>query len=113
VGTAVSGLFITLLRALIIIPFGDDSSSHIPIIIYFLIAIGFNTFDMFVNIKFCKSHVYKTKIDHFMLKKDQEKEPEPSSLIGGQGEKSLLEQEGMEETEEPISAEYLKEESRI
>ena len=71
VGTAVSGLLITTLRAVITAIFGSDNTSNTPTIIYFAIAIGFNTIDMFMNIKFCKSSVYKHKIDHFLLHKDK------------------------------------------
>ena len=60
VGTAVSGLFMVLVRIIITLFFGtDDNSSFLPILIYFVIALSVNTADIFMNIKFCKSDVYK------------------------------------------------------
>ena len=59
VGTAVSGLSITCLRALITLIYGVEDSSTIPIIIYFAIALAFNLMDMVLNIYFCFSAVYK------------------------------------------------------
>lgn len=58
VGTALSGLFITLVRIIILAIAGAESTSIAPIIIYFAIAIIFNTCDLFLNINFCKSEVY-------------------------------------------------------
>lgn len=55
VGTAISGLFITLIRIVILVIAGSNSTSIIPIIIYFAIALVFNTLDLFMNIQFCKS----------------------------------------------------------
>jgi hypothetical protein len=117
VGTAVSGLFMALLRAVITAGFGADNTSRIPIIIYFIIAISVNTFDLFMNVKFCRSTVYKAKIDHFLLRRDKEKEPlaEAEEEKEEQAEKSLLElQEAEQEiSSEPISAKYVNEEERI
>jgi hypothetical protein len=59
VGTALSGLFITILRVIIVAITGTDNSRIGPILTYFIIAILFNTFDLFLNISFCKSKVYK------------------------------------------------------
>lgn len=67
VGTAISGLFITAIRLIILAIFGPDDKAILPIIIYFIIAIIFNTLDLFMNITFCKSHVYKHKIDKFLV----------------------------------------------
>jgi len=72
VGTAISGLFITVVRMIILAIAGADNKTIYPIMIYFLIAIAFNTADMFLNIRFCKSEVYKNKIDKFLLKHDAE-----------------------------------------
>jgi hypothetical protein len=33
---------------------------------------AFNTMDLFMNVSFCKSHVYKHKIDKFILHGDIE-----------------------------------------
>jgi MFS family permease len=71
VGTAVSGLFITTIRIIILAIAGAGDKSVTPIIIYFVIAMGFNTFDLFLNIHFCKSSVYKEKIDKFLIKHDE------------------------------------------
>ena len=62
VGTAVSGLFMTGARAIITLIFGVEDKSSTPIIIYFVIALIFNIMDMFLNIYFCRSDVYKQKI---------------------------------------------------
>lgn len=70
VGTAVSGLFITVVRMIILAGFGSGSESIAPIVIYFIIAIIFNTMDLFINIRFCKSALYKEKIDHFLAHRD-------------------------------------------
>lgn len=59
VGTAISGLFINLVRMIILAGFGTSNDSVIPIVIYFIIAMLFNTFDLLVNVKFIKSDVYK------------------------------------------------------
>lgn len=55
VGTAISGLFITLIRIIILGIAGTNSTSIVPIVIYFAIALIFNTMDLFMNIQFCKS----------------------------------------------------------
>lgn len=70
VGTAVSGLFITVVRMVILAAFGSSNESIAPIVIYFIIAIIFNTMDLFINIRFCKSAVYKDKIDHFLVHRE-------------------------------------------
>lgn len=59
VGTALSGLLITSVRLIFLASFGADNTSIIPIIIYFVIAIIFNTLDLFLNIYFCNSQVYQ------------------------------------------------------
>ena len=74
VGTAVSGLFMGVTRAILTIIFGAGNTSTTPIVIYFIIAIFFNTLDTLMNIRFCKSDVYKHKIDRFLLHHDKEKE---------------------------------------
>jgi len=73
IGTAVSGLFIAVVRAVLTAIFGSDSTSSTPTIIYFVIAIAFITFDLVLNYYFCKSSVYKHKIDYFLLHHDKEK----------------------------------------
>jgi hypothetical protein len=55
IGTAVSGLFIAVVRAVLTAIFGSDNTSSTPTIIYFVIAIGFITFDLVLNYYFCKS----------------------------------------------------------
>ena len=74
IGTAVSGLFVATIRAIIVGIFGSQDKSYKPIIIYFVIALIFNTFDLFMNLFFCSSSVYRHKIDHFLLHHDKEKE---------------------------------------
>ena len=73
IGTAVSGLFIAVVRAVLTAIFGSDNTSSTPTIIYFVIAIAFITFDLVLNYYFCKSSVYKHKIDYFLLHHDKEK----------------------------------------
>ncbi len=55
IGTAFSGLFIVFFRVILTLFFGTNSISSIPIVLYFGLAIIFNTLDMFLNIYFCKS----------------------------------------------------------
>ena len=81
VGTAISGLLITGIRAIILAISGTNNDSSTPIILYFAIAIFFNTLDMIMNIKFCNSQVYKHKIDKFLLHHDKEKDHTPSSMV--------------------------------
>ena len=71
VGTAVSGLFITVVRMIVLAIFGPDNTLVTPIIIYFAMALAFNTFDLFMNVAFCKSEVYKHKIDKFIVNTDK------------------------------------------
>lgn len=73
IGTAVSGLFIAVVRAVLTAIFGSNNASSTPTIIYFVIAIAFITFDLILNYYFCKSSVYKHKIDYFLLHHDKEK----------------------------------------
>ena len=73
IGTAVSGLFIAITRAILTAIFGSDNPSSVATIIYFVIAIAFITFDLFLNVYFCNSSVYKQKIDYFLLHHDKEK----------------------------------------
>ncbi len=79
IGTAVSGLFIAIVRAVLTAIFGSDNPSSVATIIYFVIAIAFITFDLVLNVYFCKSEVYKNKIDYFLLKHDEDKEPQGNS----------------------------------
>jgi hypothetical protein len=70
VGTAVSGLFITAIRAIILAAEGSDNGSIMPAAIYFSVAIGMTIFVIFMNIYFCRSEVYRDKIDAFLIKHD-------------------------------------------
>lgn len=69
VGTAISGLFITTIRV-VILAVTEDSSSSTPTIIYFALAIFFNILAIIMNIYFCNSEVFKDKIEAFMVPKD-------------------------------------------
>lgn len=71
VGTAVSGLFMTGVRAIITLIFGVEDKSSTPIIIYFIIALVFNVMDMILNIYFCRSNIYKHKIEPFTHKQEK------------------------------------------
>ena len=63
-----------VVRSILLAIFGtDDHKSFVPILVYFSIAILFNSLDIVMNIAFCQSEVYKLKIDKFLLHKDQEK----------------------------------------
>ena len=71
IGTAFSGLVIVFFRIILTLIFGTNSISSSPIVLYFTLAIIFNTIDMFLNIYFCKSEVYKSKIDCFVINKQK------------------------------------------
>lgn len=63
IGTAASGLMIILVRAVVTGIFGaDDQGNIVPITIYFAIAIVFNFFDLFLNLKLFNTSEYKEKI---------------------------------------------------
>lgn len=70
-GTAFSGLVIVFFRIILTLTFGTNSDSNVPIVLYFAIAIIFNTVDMVVNIFFCKSEVYISKIECFIINKER------------------------------------------
>lgn len=55
IGTAVSGLFITTLRIIIVAIAGTNKELSFPIILYFIIAILFNFFTLFSNLTFFRS----------------------------------------------------------
>lgn len=98
VGAAVSGVFMVIVRMILVLIFGSaEKTSAIPSMIYFIIAITVNTVDIFMNVSFCYSDVYRTKIEPFIVKKDEDKEgvellSDRKSLIGsesGNSEKRL------------------------
>lgn len=70
-GTAFSGLVIVFFRIILTLTFGTNSDSNVPIVLYFAIAIIFNTVDMVLNIFFCKSEVYISKIECFIINKER------------------------------------------
>ncbi len=55
IGTALSGLSITVLRMIIVAIAGTNDELTFPIIIYFIIAILFNFFTLFSNLTFFRS----------------------------------------------------------
>lgn len=55
IGTAVGGLFITILRMIIVAIAGTNKELAFPIILYFIIAILFNFFTLFNNLTFFRS----------------------------------------------------------
>jgi len=57
-----SGLFITVLRMMIVAIAGTNDELTFPIILYFIIAILFNVFTLFSNLTFFRSREYKNKI---------------------------------------------------
>lgn len=71
VGTAVSGLLMTAARAIItgIKGSGEKDNSAQLVLIGFTVALL--TFNIFLNIYFCRTSVYKHKIDHFLLHHDK------------------------------------------
>lgn len=71
-GTALSGLFVTSLRMIILAIAGAESKSKIPIILYFVLAIIFSLLDIVMNIIFCKSKEYKKRVDKFLVHHDEE-----------------------------------------
>ena len=78
-----------IVRLILVLIFGSgDKATVIPSMIYFIIAITVNTVDIFMNISFCRSDVYKNKIEPFVVRKDDEKEDgvellsDKKSLIG-------------------------------
>ena len=62
IGTAGAGLFMTLLRMIIIATMGTNDANFAPIAIYFAIALSFCFFDLFLNLRFFRSGLYKKKI---------------------------------------------------
>lgn len=71
IGTAISGLVIVFFRVILALIFGTNSVSNVPIVLYFSVAIIFNTLDMVLNIYFCKSEVYMARIDCFIVNKQK------------------------------------------
>lgn len=71
IGTAVSGLFLTTIRAIVLAVGGSDNSAVLPTAIYFCIAIGVNICVIIMNVHFCRSNVYRDKIDAFLIKHDE------------------------------------------
>lgn len=73
VGTAVSGLLTTAIRAIITAIVGSEGKNNFSEIVFIGLAVVINTLNIFLNIYFCHSSVYKHKIDHFLLHHDKEK----------------------------------------
>ena len=61
-GTAVGGLFLTILRIIIFAIAKSRVDLVLPILIYFGIATGIQIFDLILNVRFCKTSFYKRKI---------------------------------------------------
>jgi len=60
IGTAASGLSLTILRAIITAAFGGNDPSNIaPILIYFCISCLYNIFDLFLNLRMFSTEEYK------------------------------------------------------
>lgn len=64
-GTAFSGLFLTILR-MIITAIAGTKPHFAPIFIYFLIACVLQIFDLFLNNHFCRSQYFIDKISPFI-----------------------------------------------
>jgi len=64
IGTAASGLMLIVLRAIITAAFqsGDDSSSVVPVLIYYALSVIFNFFDLSLNMKLFKTETYQQNI---------------------------------------------------
>lgn len=62
IGTAASGLSLILLRAVITASFSSNPDSVIPIMIYFVLSVAFNVFDLVLNLRLFSSHEYTEKI---------------------------------------------------
>jgi hypothetical protein len=67
IGTAASGLIVSLSRVIITAIFGDNQGNVKPILIYFSLSILFNFFDLFLNLKMFKSSEYLQKIVNIKL----------------------------------------------
>ncbi len=72
IGTALSGLSITVLRMIIVAIAGTNDELTFPIVIYFIIAILFNFFTLFSNLTFFRSREYKTKIMPYLPRSNQD-----------------------------------------
>lgn len=107
VGTAVSGLFITTIRAVILAVTGSENNGYVPAVIYFAVAIGVNICAIAMNIYFCKSEVYRDKIDAFLVRHSQSFY-EPNQTIDPVGIMSANSSRN-----KSITADYVKEEERI
>ena len=73
IGSALSGLFITAMRTVILIFAGSDNSQISSAIIYFSFAIGFNVLAIVLNVYFCNSSVYKEKVENYIVYEDHNK----------------------------------------
>ena len=71
IGTALSGLGITLLRMIIVSIAGTDDTLTFPIVMYFVIAILFNIFTLFSNLTFFRSREYRLKIVPYLHQSQQ------------------------------------------
>ena len=72
IGTALSGLGITTLRMIIVSIAGTENSLTFPIILYFVIALGFNFFTLLSNLTFFRSREYKKKIVPYLPTKKKD-----------------------------------------
>jgi hypothetical protein len=64
VGTALSGLALIILRAIITAIFGTVNSENIvPIVVYLSISVLFNLFDMYLNISLFQTEEFAIKIE--------------------------------------------------
>lgn len=65
IGTAASGLMLIIIRAIITAAFqsGNDSSSVIPVIIYYALSVVFNFFDLTLNLRLFKTQNYQERIN--------------------------------------------------
>ena len=72
IGTAAGGLCINALRIVIVAILGSEESAKTPIILYIVLALVFNFFDLTINIKFFKSQEYRDKIEAPLAQKEDE-----------------------------------------
>jgi hypothetical protein len=120
VGTAVSGLLTTVIRAIITAAVGSGEKNNSAEIVFIIFTVAINTANIFLNIFFCRSSVYKHKINHFLLHHDKEKigivpsigEPEHTHHAHHPPQEKLIEENTKGELKVEFKEGDLKEESK-
>lgn len=71
IGTAGSGLALTILEIILAATINSNTTGPIGIILYVAIALVFNFWDLFLNLKLFRSNLYKRKILATLKEGDQ------------------------------------------